>query len=496
MGFPDGSAVSALVRAWHHGRYRATRSARARELLTELMPKLLEKLSRTADPDTAFRRFDTFMRSLPAGVQLFSLLYSNPDLLDLIADVMGSAPLLADHLSRYPMLLDGVLTAGFFEKVPDRSAMSRDLHRQLSFVDNFQDRHSMMCRWTKDRQFQIGVRLLKGVADGNTAAGELSDVADAVIAELFPAVTSEFEKIHGKLPGRGLAIVALGKLGSREMTVTSDLDLIFIYDIPESVEGWDTLQSDGRKLLAPIQYYARLAQRVITALTAMTGDGKLYDVDMRLRPSGNSGPIASGLAPFERYQGGEAWTWEHLALTRARPIAGDPSLIGHVEMSLRRILTRKRDPEKLRTDVLEMRTRMAQQHRGDSIWDFKHRRGGLVDIDFIAQYLMLRHAAEHPDVLRRNPSAALARLAGSGLIDRAMADRLIDAVNLWRQLQQMTRLLVGEQVDEAKLRPPTERHLAKVADCPDFACLKGLIQDRLETVYQDFQTIFEATLDQ
>src|SRR5262245_7001043 len=274
---------------------------------------------------------------------------------------MGSAPLLAEHLSRYPMLLDGVLTAGFFEKVPDRPAMSRDLDRQLSFVDDFQDRLSLMCRWTKDRQFQIGVRLLKGAADGNVAAGELSDVADAVIGELFPAVTEEFEKTHGRLPGRGLSIVGLGKLGSREMTVTSDLDLIFIYDIPEDAEDWHHLQSDGRKPLAPIQYYARLAQRVITVLTALTGDGKLYDVDMRLRPSGNSGPIASGLQPFERYQLNEAWTWEHMALTRARPIAGDPSLIGHVEMSLRRILTSKHDPEKLRKDVLDMRERMAQQ---------------------------------------------------------------------------------------------------------------------------------------
>ena len=490
MGFPDGSAVSAMVRAWHHGRYRATRSARARELLTELMPRLLEKLSHTADPDMAFKRFDSFMRSLPAGVQLFSLLYSNPELLDLIADVMGSAPLLADHLSRYPMLLDGVLTAGFFEKVPDRSAMSRDLHRQLGFVDDFQDRLSLMCRWTKDRQFQIGVRLLRGVGNGNLAAGELSDVADAVIGELYPAVASEFERSHGKLPGRGLAVVALGKLGSREMTVTSDLDLIFIYDIPADVEDWDTLRSDGRKPLAPIQYYARLAQRLITVLTAMTGDGKLYEVDMRLRPSGNSGPIASGLAPFERYQTTDAWTWEHMALTRARPIAGDPSLIGHVEMSLRRILTAERDLAKLRTDVVEMRERMAQQHRGDSLWDFKHRRGGLVDIDFIAQYLMLRHAHAHPDVLRRNPSVALARLAETGLIDRAMAGRLIDAVTLWRQLQQMTRLLVGEQVDEGKLSAPTERHLAKVGDCPDFACLKGLIQDRLDAVHQDFRTVF------
>jgi [glutamine synthetase] adenylyltransferase / [glutamine synthetase]-adenylyl-L-tyrosine phosphorylase len=389
--------------------------------------------------------------------------------------------------------LDGVLTAGFFEKVPDRNAMSRDLRRQLSFANDFQDCLSVMCRWTKDRQFQIGVRLLKGVADGNVAAGELSDVADTVIGELFPAVEAEFVHHHGKLPGRGLVVVALGKLGSREMTVTSDLDLIFIYDVPADVEGWDTLHSDGAKPLAPIQYYARLSQRLITALTAMTGDGKLYEVDMRLRPSGNSGPIASGLPPFEKYQTEAAWTWEHMALSRARPIAGDLGLIANVESSLRRILTARRDPQKLRTDVVEMRERMAQQHRGDSLWDFKHRRGGLVDIDFIAQYLMLRHAEAHPDAIRRNPAAALARLSELGLMDRAMAGRLIDAVNLWRLMQQMTRLLVGEAVDEAKLRTPTERQLAKVAGCPDFSNLKALIQDRLDDVHRDFKTVFGLT---
>ncbi|HWA46951.1 MAG TPA: bifunctional [glutamine synthetase] adenylyltransferase/[glutamine synthetase]-adenylyl-L-tyrosine phosphorylase [Dongiaceae bacterium] len=489
MGFPDGSMVSGLVRAWHHGRYRSTRSARARELLTELMPKLLEGLGKTADPDTAFRRFDGFMRALPAGVQIFSLLHSNPELLDLIADVMGSAPLLADHLSRYPMLLDGVLTAGFFEKVPERGAMTRDLKRQLSFVSDFQDQLSLMCRWTKDRQFQIGVRLLKGVSNGNIAGSELSDVADAVIGELFPLVVGEFERQHGKLPGRGLAVVALGKLGSREMTVTSDLDLIFVYDIPEGIEGWDTLHSDGARPLAPIQYYARLAQRLITALTAMTGDGKLYDVDMRLRPSGNSGPIASGLQPFERYQLQEAWTWEHMALTRARPIAGDEKFQGEIAASLRRILTIPRDPEKLRQDVVEMRDRMAQQHRGESIWDFKHHRGGLVDIDFIAQYLMLRHGHEHPQVLRRNPADALTALLAVKLLDDQAADRLVFALTLWRQLQQMIRLLVGEAVDEAKLRPPTAKQLAKCGGCPDFSVLKALMQDMAFAVHNDFRQI-------
>jgi glutamate-ammonia-ligase adenylyltransferase len=255
------------------------------------------------------------------------------------------------------------------------------------------------------------------------------------------------------------------------------------------------LHSDGARPLAPIQYYARLAQRLITALTAMTGDGKLYDVDMRLRPSGNSGPIASGLQPFERYQLQEAWTWEHMALTRARPIAGDEKLQGDVAASLKRILTTPRDPEKLRKDVADMRERMTQQHRGDSIWDFKHHRGGLVDIDFIAQYLMLRHGAEHPQVLRRNPADALTALLAVKLLDDQAADRLIFALTLWRQLQQMIRLLVGEAVDEAKLRPPTAKQLAKCGGCPDFSVLKALMQDMAFAAHNDFKQILGVTAE-
>jgi glutamate-ammonia-ligase adenylyltransferase len=249
------------------------------------------------------------------------------------------------------------------------------------------------------------------------------------------------------------------------------------------------LHSDGARPLAPIQYYARLAQRLITALTAMTGDGKLYDVDMRLRPSGNSGPIASGLQPFERYQLQEAWTWEHMALTRARPIAGDEKLQGDVAASLKRILGIQRDPEKLRQDVVDMRDRMAQQHRGESIWDFKHHRGGLVDIDFIVQYLMLRHGHEHPQVLRRNPANALTALLAVKVHDDQAADRLVFALTLWRQLQQMIRLLVGEAVDEAKLRPPTAKQLAKCGGCPDFSVLKALMQDMALAVHNDFKQI-------
>ena len=493
MGFPDGSLVSGLVRTWHHGRYRATRSARARELLTELMPRLLEALAATADPDTAFRRFDGFLQALPAGVQLFALLHSNPDLLSLIAEIMGGAPLLAEHLNRSPALLDGVLTAGFFDLIPDCACMSDDLAKQLSYAADFEESLDICRRWTKDRQFQIGVGMLRGVQDGDSAGDALSDVADCAIAALYPLVAAEFERLHGILPGRGMAVVALGKLGSREMTVTSDLDLIFIYDIPEGVENWDTAQSDGSKPLAPIQYYARLAHRLIGAITAMTAEGRLFEVDMRLRPSGNSGPIASGLAPFERYQTAEAWTWEHMALTRARVIHGEPSLVIEVDAMLKRILTMRRDPVRLATDILDMRMRMLQQFRGDNLWDLKQFRGGQVDIDFIAQFLQLRHAHEKHDVLRRNPTDAIARARDLRLIDTAAADGLIETARLWRKLQQMLRLLVAGKFDEATLPEPTKRRLAGIAGCGDFAGLKQLVNGRAAQALGQFERLISAT---
>ncbi|MBL8709370.1 MAG: bifunctional [glutamine synthetase] adenylyltransferase/[glutamine synthetase]-adenylyl-L-tyrosine phosphorylase [Rhodospirillaceae bacterium] len=492
MGFPNGSAVSAQIRAWHHGRYRATRSARARELLTELMPRLLKTLAETADPDTAFRRFDDFLRALPAGVQIFSLLYSNPTLLDLIAEVMGMAPALAEQLARRPALLDGVLAAGLYDIGSDPVALAADLERQLELTADFQDALDVLRRWSKDQQFQIGVRLLRGTLDGDAAGPQLSDVADCALSALFPRVVAEFELQHGRLPGRGLALLALGKLGSREMTVTSDLDLVFIYDIPENVENWDTTLSSGTKPLAPIQYYARLAQRLINAITAATSEGRLFDVDMRLRPSGNSGPIASGLAPFERYQLSEAWTWEHMALTRARVIAGDPALAADIRGSLGRVICQRRNQEKLRTDILDMRRRMAQQFRTDDIWDIKHCRGGQVDIDFISQYLILRHAADHPDIVAGDPVVALERMRGLGLIDAMIGDTLVATARLWHQLQQVIRLVVDGRFVEDQLRSQTKRQLAQSASEPDFGTLKARVMECEATAFGYFEKIFEV----
>ena len=269
LGFGDGKAVSATVRGWHHGRIRATRSTRARELLTELMPGLLGALSQTVSPDAAFRHFDEFLTNLPAGVQLFSMFYARPGLLDSLAEIMGSAPSLAEHLSRHPNLLDGVLTGQFYEPVGTVLELSANLSESLDAASDFQDVLDAARRWTHDREFQIGMQLLRAMISGEEAGAALSDVADATLRGLLPHVEAEFQRAHGEMPGGEFVIVGLGKLGGREMTFSSDLDVIFIY----RGSAAEQTQSEGPRPLPLSQYYGRLSQRLVTAVSALTPEG-------------------------------------------------------------------------------------------------------------------------------------------------------------------------------------------------------------------------------
>ena len=296
-----------------------------------------------------------------------------------------------------------------------------------------------------------------------------------------------FAELHGTLPGPALAVVALGKLGGREMTVTSDLDLILLYenDDPE-------LTSSGPKPLSAPHYQARLAQRLINAYTAQTEEGRLYDVDMRLRPSGNAGPIAISLKGFQRYQESEAWTWEHMALTRARVIVAEPEFRSRIASVIRRVLTRPREPAKLAGDVIEMRRRMETHNRPVSVWDVKQVPGGLIDVEFIAQYLMLLHGARHPEILHSNTGKALRTLARLGLIDADNARVLVQAGRLWRGLQGYLRLTTGGGFDEAHASEPLRINLARIGGVQDFAELEKKMADTAERVRATYEKIVLA----
>ncbi|MBT4735494.1 MAG: glutamine-synthetase adenylyltransferase, partial [Candidatus Marinimicrobia bacterium] len=334
---------------------------------------------------------------------------------------------------------------------------------------------------------QVGVLSLLSTVDQEQAADSLSDVADNSISALYDKVEEEMASQHGRIADSAMAILAMGKLGSREMTPESDLDLVFIYDMPENSEA-----SDGPKPLTPGHYFARLGQRLINAITAQTSEGDLYEVDMRLRPSGTAGPIASSIGSFLQYNDEDAWTWEQMALTRARVINAPEQLECKISAIIDKTLTRPRDGDALLVDVADMRKRMLQTHRTDFIWDVKHIRGGLIDVEFIAQYLQLRHAHENPDILNRQTRVALEKLTVHGFLDPSIATDLIDALNLWKSLQGMLRLTIPRELRkrrEHEIPESLQEKLAKICQVSDFTGLIEKMDQTAERVLGHFNTI-------
>jgi glutamate-ammonia-ligase adenylyltransferase len=447
LGFTNASAVAAAIRGWHHGRYRATRSERAREILTLLTPDLLAALAATAEPDAAFMRFDAFLAAIPAGVMLLSLLAQNRQLLGLVGRIMGMAPALAQQLGQNPGLFDELLGADFFAALPERAELTADLDRALSMARDYEDGLIRLRRWVAGRKFQAGVHVLESVSDGEAAGHFLAAIAVAALKRLLPMVEADYESKHGRVPGGSFAVVAFGRLGGRVMSVSSDLDLVTIYDAPEGAV------SDGERPAEAPLYYIRLTQRLIAAITAPMAEGRLYDVDLRLRPSGEAGPVAVALKAFEIYQTTNAWTWEHMALTRARPIAGPESLTAAIGDVIRQTLAIERDPAKLLADVADMRARIAEQHPPRNRWNLKYVDGGLVDIEFAVQYLLLREAHSDPDLPTTETAEAIERLAAKGHITVAAALDLLRALRLAWRVQGLVRLTTQDAFnpDEAPL---------------------------------------------
>ena len=444
MGFQNPTAVAAMVRGWHHGRTRATRSERARELLTALMPSLLAAFARQPQPDQALMRLDAALSRLQAGVQSLSLLHRNPALLDRLAFLLGAAPALADHAARSTAGLDALLSGTL--SAADPAAALPALVKESRYLEEALDATR---RVVTERRFEIDAAALEGRMDTDAAGIARSDLADAAIAALLPRIASDFAERHGKIAGSSLGVVALGKLGARDMLPASDLDLILVYDHPE-----DALESKGgAKALAPSQYFGRLANQVVAALTAPGPEGKLFEVDMRLRPSGSKGPVAVSLSGFVRYQAESAWTWERMALTRARFVAGPAGLKRKVEAALKQARTRESDVEQVMADAAAMRSRMLRDLPSDGPWDVKLMRGGLVEVEFVAQALQVAHAHRVPAILSPTTRLALAGIERAKLLTPDDARTLIAADRLWRTIIGHLRLTLGRWKGETLPEP-------------------------------------------
>ncbi|WP_291844933.1 bifunctional [glutamine synthetase] adenylyltransferase/[glutamine synthetase]-adenylyl-L-tyrosine phosphorylase [Bradyrhizobium sp.] len=484
LGFKQPVMVAGTIKLWMDGDYRALRNEATKAAFIEFIPGLIDGLAHAEDPDDAVTAFDRFLGAVQRGGRLIALLNQNRDLVALVALILGAAPRLGDMLARQPQIMDGLIDPRFFGAMPDQRELSSRLAATLKDAASYEDFLDRLRLFGQESLFLIGTRILSGTVSAQQASIAFADVAEGIVDTVHGLVTDQFAAQYGRIKGQETAILAMGRLGSREMTASSDLDLILLYDFDE-----DSPDSDGERSLHGAQYFARLTQRLISAFTTRTNYGVLYDVDMRLRPSGRAGPVASRIDAFADYQEREAWTWEHMALTRARVISSSAAFRAQIEATIRRVLTRPRDAAGTAGDVADMRRAIALEKGEDDVWDLKLAAGGLVDIDFIAQYLQLVHAASKPEILSVSTLQVLDNAARLGVLPQSDAEVLRAATRLYHDLTQILRLCVTGKFSPQSSGENLLRVMARAGDTPDFSTLEARVRETQAEVRQIFRAL-------
>ncbi|HEY2754495.1 MAG TPA: bifunctional [glutamine synthetase] adenylyltransferase/[glutamine synthetase]-adenylyl-L-tyrosine phosphorylase [Pseudolabrys sp.] len=487
LGFASPLEASHIVRHWLAGGHRSLKGDVARSHLEALLPSLIEHLARIDNPNAALILFDHFLANLHGPARLLSLLQQNPELIALITLVLGIAPRLADTLARHPEVMDALVDPSFFGALPDEADLGRRLTAALARSRYAEDLLERIRMFGLEYMFLIGVRILAGTVTARQAGEAFARLADAVIRAVDSAVQDNFTGTYGHLRAQETAVLAMGKLGGNEMTATSDLDLILVYDFDATQP-----ESDGDRSLYGAQYFARLTQRLINALTAQTNYGALYQVDMRLRPSGRAGPLATQLGGFAGYQETEAWTWEHMALTRARVVSASAAFKERVETVIRDVLQRPRDAALIAGDVVEMRGAIAKEKGDRERWDLKYVAGGLVDIEFIAQYLQLVHAHRLPGILDTSTARVLEKAWALRVLPVEDAEVLRAAVQLYQDLTQILRLCLPGPFDPKAAGPGLLRLLARAGGLPNFTVLEATLAETQAKVRESFVRILGA----
>ena len=461
---------------WHD--LPALRSPRSREIFANLRPTLAARVAATDDPEGMLAQFGAFLAAQPAGVQLWSLFEANIPLVDLFLDICATAPDAARYLSSKAMVLESVLDRAFFADLPDKPAMMTMLSERMGQIDDYESALDVARIWKNEMHFRVGVHLLRGLTGPDETAAAFSAIAETVVAGLLPHVIAQISARFGPPPGNGMAVVAMGKLGSRQMTASSDLDLIVIYDAADATE------SSGPRTISVSAYYAKATQGLISALTVLTSEGGLFEVDMRLRPSGRKGPVATALSAFRDYQVNEAWTWEHLALTRARAIAGEDKVVTHVSEIIQEIRAVARGADGVLSDVAEMRARLAAEKATGNIWRVKSGPGRLMEVELLVQtgaiITGLCQGISAPDLIPP--------LVDAGWFSEDEAEILSRALSLYAAVQQVARY-VGQGFDPSTQKGAAALVLAQAG----FANLPAL-ETALITAYRNCGAIVAARL--
>ena len=481
MGFERPPAIIDIVKGWHFGRYKAMQSTEARERLTQIAPALLQSFAATGRGDDAILAFDRFVKGLPGGFQLFTLLHANPRLLGLLAQIMGVAPRLEQIITRRPHVFDSLLEPGFFDTMPDRASLSEQLQTRLDACTHYEDGLDRARLFASEQKFRIGTRLLSGAANAAETAQAFSTLADACIDVMVPYVEAVFAERHGFVPGGEMAIVALGNWGAGGLTAGSDLDMLVVYRYPEDIDA-----SDGERPLDPSQYYGRLCQRLIAALGAPSADGVMYELDLRLRPYGTKGPLASSLRALRGYYERSADIWERLAMTRARIVRSSGDIASDLDAALDEIVKSAGEPTSIARKTLGMRKQMDAERSANSCWDVKLATGGLIDLEFLGQWAVLAGIAERKEALPE----ILGQLRETILPNDNV--NLVEAYAMFSGVQHLLRVCLTEAPDKDVFSDGLQQRLVFDLEQPDLAHAEQMLATTQMQVRKAFGTILKA----
>lgn len=443
------SKAAARIAGWRAGRYPALRSPAARAALEAVLPVLMPALAGAPDPAAALLRLDVLFERLSSAINILRLLEARPGLATLLATILSHAAPLADALATRPELIDWLIDASAFEPLGSVAELATELG--AADEGDYQALLDTVRRLVGEKRFAVGAQIVAGAADPLDAAGGYARLAEAAIEVLAAGTVAEFARAHGRVPDSELVILAFGRTGGGALTHASDLDLVYLFT------GDFAAESDGAKPLGATLYYNRLAQRITAALSVPTAAGPLYPVDTRLRPSGTQGPLVVSVESFARYQREDAWTWEHMALTRARPVFGSPAARAAVTGVIAEVLEGARPERDLPVEAATMRADMAQHKPPAGPLDAKLLPGGLVDLEFTVHLAQLLHRSGFDPDLR----VAIPALTAAG----ALPDGLLTAHDL------LTRLLVTLRLvapDAQEPPPATQALIARALRLPDW----------------------------
>lgn len=485
MGFAEPEALAKRIENWRDGRYASIRSPQALEAFDRLLPLLLEAIAKSDDPPSAITRFEGIIERTQSAIELFRLLTAQPDLIERLVAALTLSPVLAGTLGRRPETLDVLLER---EPLDFANTYARTLEQMRTGVnrDDYEAKLDCIRQVISEARFTLGISLLEAEHKPSRIAAALSHVAEAAIATAVEAATGEFAKAHGHIADSELLVLGLGRLGGGALSPASDLDMIYLFS------GDFSAQSDGPRPLSATLYYNRLASRVTAALSVPTAQGALYEVDTRLRPQGNQGPLAVSVEAFAKYQATSAWTWEHMALNRARVLIGSNDARALVEQIIASTQCQSRDPAELRENVLQMRRDIAMHKQPRGELDVKLMRGGLVDVEFLVHFLQLRHANAHASDHRAMLSPDFATVIPS-LIKLQLLER-----ELWPAYDLMTDVLVAGRLlaPEGVAPPPAAaKALAKACGRTSYAELLADIAQARKCVARCWTKTFEETLE-